>query len=580
MKINFQIPAVCRVSFKILGFVLVVLFAGQTAATSVAAASRAPVRAPHGIVVSTSAYASDVGLEILKKGGNAVDAAVAVGFALAVTHPAVGNIGGGGFMVVHDAARQREFTIDYRETAPGRAGPRLYLDEEGEVVEGLSTIGHLAPAVPGSVAGLHLAWRQMGKLPWKELMEPAIRLAREGFAVSYALSRSLQEASALLSRFPDSRRIFLRDGEFYQEGDTFRQPELAQTLRLIADEGPESFYQGKIARLIVQEMEANGGIITLDDLKTYQAKIRPAVSGSYRGYQVVSMGPPSSGGVVLLEMLHMMESFPIGNLGLNSSGSIHVKAEVMRRAFADRAEFLGDPDFTRLPVKGLLSREYAELRGESIRREWATPSQSISHGEPLGYESPDTTHYSIVDREGNGVSATTTINGFYGSGVTVRGAGFLLNNEMDDFTSKVGVPNMFGLLQGEANSIEPGKRPLSAMTPTLVKKSGKLFLVLGSPGGPTIINTVFQIILNVVDYGLNIQEAVDAPRIHHQWLPDEIVAEEKSLPRDVQEALRNRGHKITYRKHIGDAHSILIDPESGIRLGAPDPRSDSKASGY
>ncbi len=545
------------------------------------AASRYPARARHGMVVSVHAEASDAGLEILKMGGNAVDAAVAVGFALAVVHPQAGNLGGGGFMVIHDPVRVLETTLDYRETAPAAAHAKMYQDEQGAVIEGLSTVGHRASGVPGSVAGLWLASKKYGRLPWKKVLEPAVRLAREGFEVSHPLSQSLQSAAALLTRFPESRRIFLREGRFYQEGELFKQPELARTLELIREQGARVFYEGRIAQLIAREMARNGGLITADDLKSYQAKEREPIRGTYRGHEIFSMGPPSSGGIILVEMLNMIEHFDVGNLGFHSSESIHLMGEVMRRAFADRSEFLGDPDFSPIPVTGMLSKAYAAGWARTIARDWATPSKMVSAGDPSAYEPTETTHYSVVDADGGAVAATTTINRSYGSGVTIPGGGFLMNNEMDDFTSAPGVPNSFGLVQGEANAIGPVKRPLSAMTPTLVKKDGRLFLVLGSPGGPTIINTVFQIILNVVDFEMGIQEAVDAPRIHHQWLPDRILAEKGAIVRDVENALHARGHRIDSRETIGDAHCIMIEPKTGIRLGAPDPRVGlSKASGY
>lgn len=531
------------------------------------------------MVVSTSPIATDVGVEILRAGGNAVDAAVAVGFALAVTHPSAGNIGGGGFMMVHLAEGSREFSLDYREKAPAAASPDMYLDEEGKVIEGLSTNGYLAGGVPGTVAGLHLAWKEFGSLAWEELLRPAVRLAGEGFVVSHALSQSLKRAGGRMEGYPESRRIFLRDGDYYREGEIFRQPELARTLALIMKQGPDGFYQGETARLIADDMRENGGLITLEDLAAYEAGFREPVRGMYRGREVVSMGPPSSGGTILLEMLNIMENFPVPSPGCNSSEFIHLKAEIMRLAFADRAEYLGDSDFINVPVKGLTSREYAAGLAPRIRKDWATPSKTVYAGKPPGYEPEETTHYSIVDKDGNGVAATTTINWGYGSGVTIRGAGFLMNNEMDDFSSGKGIPNAFGLLQGEANAIEGGKRPLSAMTPALVKKDGSLRMVLGSPGGPTIINTVFQVLLNVVDFSMDIQEAVDAPRIHHQWMPDKLYVEKDALAWDVQKALEEKGHLIEVRSSIGDAHCIMIDSE-GVRLGAPDPRSDSKAGGY
>jgi len=544
------------------------------------AASRDPVRSRNGMVVTTNPYATDVGVEILKRGGNAVDAAVAVGFALAVVHPAAGNIGGGGFMVIHLAGEGKETTIDYREMAPSKAHRDMYLDENGRIIRGLSTRGYLASGVPGSVSGLYTAWKKFGRLEWKELVQPAIKLAGSGFKVRYAFARSLESSEKKLSINAESRRIFLRNGDFYREGEIFRQPELARTLERIALLGPDGFYRGETADLIVRDMQENGGLISRRDLERYESKIREPIRGVYRGYEIVSMGPPSSGGVILVEMLNMIESYPVSRLGFGSSGEIHLKAEVMRRAFADRAAYLGDPDYSPIPVRGLISKRYAAQRSAGIRPDWATPSRAVMQGDPYPYESEETTHYSIVDGDGNAVAATSTINGGYGSGITIRGAGFLMNNEMDDFTSKVGEPNMYGLIQSEVNAIGPGKRPLSAMTPTIVKKEGKLFMVLGSPGGPTIINTVFQVILNVLDHGFDIQEAVDRPRIHHQWLPDRIDAEKDGIARDVLMNLEARGHRVRFRGRIGDAHSILIDPESGIRLGAADPRSDSKAAGY
>ena len=559
---------------------VVVLLSLCCAVTPVDAASRQPVRAQHGMVVSVSPIASDAGLEVLKEGGNAVDAAISVGFALAVVYPSAGNVGGGGFMVIHEAAKGTETTIDFRETAPGAAHRDMYLDEKGEVISGLSTVGYRAAGVPGTVAGYRLAWKRHGSLPWSRLLRPAIELAENGFQVSHSLSLSLQRASKKLAKFPESNRIFLRDGNFLQEGDRLLQPELARTLRLISETGGEAFYHGSIAQLIAADMKANDGLITLEDLASYEAKLREPIRGNYRGYEIVSMGPPSSGGIILLEMLNTLENFPMTQLGLHSSETTHLKIEAMRRAFADRAKFLGDPDFHDLPVTKLVSKQYGAGWAESIRRDWATPSPLIFAGSPGVVESEDTTHYSVVDTEGNGVATTTTINGGYGAGAVVKGAGFLLNNEMDDFSPKPGHPNSYGLIQGEANSIAASKRPLSAMTPTIVKKDKKLFMVLGSPGGPTIINTVMQVLINVVDFNLDIQEAVDAPRVHHQWMPDLLVAEKDALVRDVEESLRARGHEIRIRNSIGDAHSILIEPDTGIRLGAADPRSDSKASGF
>ena len=483
-------------------------------------------------------------------------------------------------MVVHDARHGKEISVDYREMAPRAASRNMYLDEAGNLTEGLSTAGYLASGVPGSVAGLHLAWKKLGRLSWAELVDPSIQLARDGFVVSASLSHALQNAREILSRFPHSKRIFLRGGDLYQEGEIFRQPELAETLQRIAQEGPSAFYDGSIARLIAEDMGAHGGNITLEDLKDYQPKLREPLRGTYRGYEVISMAPPSSGGIVLLEMLNMIEPYPVAALGFHSSQSLHLLAEVMRRSFADRARFLGDADFSKIPVRELISKQYARERGKSIRKDWASPSSFLRQGDPAAFESSETTHYSVVDRHGNGVAATTTINGAFGSGVTIKGAGFLMNNQMDDFSSKPGTPNLFGLIQAEANTIAPGKRPLSSMTPTLVKKGDRLLMVMGSPGGPTIINTVFQIILNVVDYGFDIQKAVSAPRIHHQWKPDQISTEPEAMVRDVEIALQEKGHEIAYRESIGNAHCIFVEPITGMRLGAPDPRSESKASGY
>ena len=531
-------------------------------------------------MVSANANASEVGLRILRKGGNAVDAAVAVGFALAVVHPSAGNLGGGGFMLIHLARSQQEISVDYREAAPASAHRKMYQDEEGLLIESLSTVGYLASGVPGSVAGLFRAWEKFGSLPWAELVRPAMQLAREGFSLSQALVRSLEDQSELLSTFPESRRIFLRNGDFYRQGECFRQPELAHTLELIAQQGAKAFYQGEVADRIIKDMRENGGNITLQDLQDYRAKIREPVRGTYRGYEIVSMGPPSSGGIVLLEMLNIIELYPLSQLGFPSPQRAHLMAEVMRRAFADRAVFLGDADFADVPIDELITKSRARQWAQSIDESRASPSSSLSPAHPGLFESDQTTHYSVVDSRGNAVAATTTLNGGYGSGVTIKGAGFLMNNEMDDFSSKTGAPNMYGLIQGEANVISAGKRPLSAMTPTLVKKGKGVYMVLGSPGGPAIINSVFQIILNVIDHGFNIQEAVNAPRFHHQWLPDEIRFEPGALAPGVSQDLEKKGHKIVRVERIGDAHSILIDPQSQIRLGAADPRGEGKAAGY
>jgi gamma-glutamyltranspeptidase/glutathione hydrolase len=544
------------------------------------AASRAPVRAGRGMVVSTESRATDAGLEILRNGGNAVDAAVAVGFALAVTHPAAGNLGGGGFMMIRLAPTGQVVAIDYREMAPARATETMYQNAAGEVQEKSSTIGYRASGVPGTVAGLSLALEKYGTLPLAQVMAPAIRLARDGVNLSYFESESLRNSRKLLDRFPESRRIFLRDGEPYQAGDKFVQPELARTLELIAQKGAREFYQGSIAKLIAADMAANGGTVTLDDLKNYKVVVRRPIEGEYRGCKIFSMPPPSSGGITLMEMLNILENYPLSRYGAGSSRTLHLVAEAMKRAFADRAEFLGDADFVKVPSDGLISKSYARERLKTIDPFLSSEAASLGHGNPAPYESEQTTHFSIVDENGNAIANTYTLNGGYGSGVTVPGAGFLMNNEMDDFSAKPGSPNAYGLVHGKANAIAPQKRPLSAMTPTIVVKDGKLFLVLGSPGGPTIINTVLQTMLNVIDFGMSVQEAVDAPRIHHQWMPDRLALERIGFSEDVIQALRSRGHNIEVRGLIGDCQAIMVDPQTGTRMAAADPRLDGKAAGY
>ncbi|MFN3650197.1 MAG: gamma-glutamyltransferase [Armatimonadota bacterium] len=539
-----------------------------------------PVAARHGMVASASAHASRVGAEVLRKGGNAVDAAVAVGLALAVTYPAAGNLGGGGFMVLRMADGTAS-VVDFRETAPAAASREMYLDPKGDVIPEASTVGYRAVGVPGTVAGLALALERYGTRRWSDMVEPARKLAAEGFPVSYELAGDLRR-TRLLSRFPETRRIFQRDGDYYEPGERLRQPDLAATLRRLQKEGPEELYTGRTARLLADEMRAHGGLITPEDLKAYRPVIREPLRGRYRGYEILTMPPPSSGGVALLQMLNVLERFELRSLGHSSSERYHLLIETMRRAFADRSEYLGDPDFVRVPVRGLTSPGYAERLFQQIDRRRATPSAQVKPGNPAPYESPQTTHYSVVDRAGNAVSVTYTLNAAYGSGVTVKGAGFLLNNEMDDFTSKPGSPNLFGLIQGERNAIAPRKRPLSSMTPTILLKDGKLFMVVGSPGGPTIINTVLQVTLNVIDHDMNLQQAIAAPRIHHQWLPDVVRHEPYGLSRDVQEALRARGHELAERPaYMGDAEGVLVDPETGLRFGASDPRNpDSASVGY
>jgi gamma-glutamyltranspeptidase / glutathione hydrolase len=549
------------------------------AALAVSLAGQSPVTGLEGMVVSDKFHASEVGAEILRKGGNAVDAAVATGLALAVVQPSAGNIGGGGFMLIR-MADGREIVIDYREVAPGAATRNMFLDAEGKPTQD-STIGYRAAGIPGTVAGFGEALSRYGTMRWRDVVAPAVRLAEEGFEVTPALESGLRGNASLFNRFPESRRIFTRNGNFYRTGDTFRQPELARTLARIRDRGPREFYTGETARLIEEDMKANGGLVTRADLAAYRPILREPLRGNYRGHQILTVPPPSSGGAVLIQMLNVLEGFDLGELDPLSSQRYHLHTEAMKRAFADRAQWMGDPGYFDVPVAWLTSRSYAHALRARIDPDLATPSKEIRHGEPPRKEGTDTTHYSVVDRHGNAVANTYTINTGYGSGAVVKGAGFLLNNEMDDFTSKPGSPNVFGLIQGEANAIAPGKRPLSSMTPTMVLKDGKLLLLVGSPGGPTIINTVLTIITNVVDHGMNVQQAVVAPRFHHQWMPDTLRVESFGTSSDVIEALRKRGHDVSPGGNQGAAQCILIHPTTGRRLGAADPRqSDSRAVGH
>ncbi len=542
-------------------------------------ASRAPVRAEHGMVGSTEEHATRIGVDVLRRGGNAVDAAVAVGFALAVTHPSAGNLGGGGLMVIR-LPDGRATSIDYRESAPAAASRDMFLDAAGNVVAERSLVGPLAAGVPGSVAGLALAHRKYGKLPWADLVTPAVTLAADGFVVSDALARSLRSAAKLLDRFPESRRVLLKDGAFWQPGDRLVQPELAVTLRAIAARGTDGFYRGPVADAIVAEMKRTGGLISNADLEAYQPVERTPVTGTYRGYEIVSMPPVSSGGIALIETLNILEAWPLGEYGHNSSKTIHLVAETTRRVYADRSEWLGDPAFFQVPIAGLTSKKYAAQLRASIDPERATPSSQVKPGQPAAFESDQTTHYSAIDADGMAVSTTTTINGGYGNGQMVTGAGFLLNNEMDDFSAKPGVPNMFGVTGGKANEVAPGKRMLSSMTPTIVVSNDRPLLIVGSPGGSRIITTVLQVILNVIDFGMDVQEAVDAPRFHHQWLPDEIRIERRGFPLDVIRNLEAMGHKVVAQGEMGDVHAIYVDPKTGMRYGASDPRMDGRTVGY
>jgi len=549
-----------------------------------------PVHEKHAIVVSVHEEGSKAGVTILRKGGNAVDAAVATGFALTVVHPAAGNIGGGGFMLYRKANGETHF-LDYREKAPKAATRDMYLDAKGNVIPDASLIGYKAVGVPGSVAGLVYAQKHWGKLPLRTVMDPAIRLARYGVRLTYEEAQSLHEKH--LADFPESKRIFQRNGRYYESGEIFVQPELARTLERIAA-NPDDFYKGAMARELAAEMKRGGGLITAEDMAEYEVKERQPIRGSYRGFEIISAPPPSSGGVTLLETLNILEGYTLNALGNRSADSIHLTAEAFRRAFYDRAEFLGDPDFSQLPIPQLIDKRYAaawrtslDMMRSSVSKELRRPSgfgdldrQAASHSPFVGPEPENTTHYSVVDAQGNAVAVTTTLNDDFGSCVTAGKLGFLLNDEMDDFTSKPGVPNFYGLIQSEANSIAPGKRPLSAMAPTIVLQNGKLFLVLGSPGGPRIITTVANILMGVVDYGLDIQAAVNAPRFHHQWEPDEIYVERVGFSPDTIRLLEARGHKIQVKGYWSDGECIAVDPKTGELLGAPDGRGGGKAVGF
>jgi gamma-glutamyltranspeptidase/glutathione hydrolase len=548
------------------------------------AASREPVRARHGIVASTNELASRVGVDIMKRGGNAVDAAIAVAFALAVTHPAAGNLGGGGFMMIR-LRNGKTTAIDYREMAPAAATRNIYLDKNGNLIagEGGSLVGYRAAGVPGTVRGMELALKKYGsgKVSWAQLIEPARQLAN-GFTVSYSLARSLRGNSDYLAQYPETKRIYLNGGKYYNEGEVLRQPDLAATFTRLQRSGPNEFYEGQTATLIVNDVKRHNGLMTLADLRGYVAKERQPVRGQYRGYEVISMPPPSSGGAVLIEMLNILEGYDLNKLDSASSERYHLMTEAMRRAFADRAEFMGDTDFVKVPIAGLIDKSYAAKLRATINPERASMSVEIGAGQPAGYESEETTHFTVVDAEGNAVANTYTLNNFYGSAAVAKGTGLLLNDEMDDFAAKPGTPNMYGLIQGERNAVAPRKRPLSAMTPSFIlRKDGSLWFTVGSPGGPTIINTALCVITNVVDYGMDIQQAIDAPRIHHQWLPDELVFEPYGLSGDTQKVLVSLGHKLAKPRYLGDAEGIMIEEKTGVRLGATDPRrSDGLAVGY
>ena len=550
------------------------------ACTSALAASPDPVYAPDGMIVSASRKASEAGIEILREGGNAIDAAVATGFVLAVTHPQAGNIGGGGFLVAR-LADGTTFTLDFREKAPASAHKDMFLDDGKNVKEGLSLHSHLASGVPGTVDGLLKVWEDhgSGNITRQRLFAAAIKLARSGFLLSRGFAADLNEREEFFSADPGAAKIFIRaDGHPWKADDELIQEDLAKTLRRISSGGRNGFYDGPIAAMIARQMKSNGGLITEEDLETYASVYRDPIVGEFRGYQIVSMAPPSSGGVMLIQLLNMLSNRPIAELGWNSSAYVHLLTEVQRRAYADRAEHLGDPDSWKVPIAGLASLEYALARTSDISMTKATPSEDVRAGSPPLPENTETTHYSVADKEGNAVAVTTTLNASYGSGIVVDGAGFLLNNEMDDFSLKPGVPNLFGLVGNEANAIGPGKRMLSSMSPTIVLKGGKPWLVAGSPGGSTIVTSVLQVLLNTIVFGMDIQEAVSVPRHHSQWLPDTIVYEEHAFPLDVEAALKAMGHVLDGpAKHIGQANCLLIGDDGFY--GAPDPRGENAAAG-
>jgi gamma-glutamyltranspeptidase/glutathione hydrolase len=539
--------------------------------------ARQPVHARNTMVVTREMHATDVGDMVLASGGNAVDAAVAIGFVLAVTHPSAGNLGGGGFMLIRLKDGKSTF-IDFRERAPAAASRDMYIGTDGEVTND-STLGYRASGIPGTVRGLEYAHRKYGKMGWAQLVTPAVDLAASGFPVSWGLAKSLRSdaTSSKLEQFKDSKRIFLNEGMFWEPGDVLVQADLAWTLDRIRAKGASDFYEGQTAKKLVEDMKAHNGLITMEDLRDYKVIEREPLKGTYKGYGVITAPPPSSGGAGLLQMLGMLEPTDYYKSGAGSARSLHYEAEVMRRYFADRSEYMGDADFVKVPLTKLLDPAYIAERRATIDPAHASSSEKIRPGN-LGKESTETTHYSVVDAQGNAVAVTYTLNGGFGSGVTAEGLGFLLNNEMDDFASKPGTKNMFGLIQGERNAIAPGKTPLSAMTPTIVTRDDKLFMVVGAPGGPTIINTVMQTILNVIDFKMNVQEAVDQPRIHHQWMPDEIRLE-KGISPDTIDILRGMGHTVVQTNgFIGEIAAILS--EDGWLAGAADGRVEATAKGH
>ena len=559
-----------RLYTSIITALAVVLIFGQTGH---AATSLHPTRGMNGIVTSSSRIASEVGVEIMKKGGNAVDAAVATAFAMAVTWPTAGNIGGGGFLVYHGADGEAT-TFDFREKAPLASTKTMYLDEDGNVRDNSNHDGILAVGVPGTVAGLELAHQRLGSLPWEDLLQPAIDLARDGMPISWYLHDSFKRLERHWERYPSSAKVFLKaDGSYYQPGDTWKQPDLARTLERIQRDGKDGFYGGETARLVAEFMAANGGIITEEDLAKYEAQEREPIRGTYRGHEVVSMPPPSSGGVVLVQMLNILEGFDLNEIGHNSALYLHLLTESMRRAYADRANYLGDPDFNEdMPLDRLTSKAHAERQRQSIVMHAKSESDPARFAQV--YESEETTHFSVVDGDGNMVSLTYTLEQGYGTKIVVEGAGFLLNNEMGDFNARPGVTTAEGWIGTEPNQIRPEQRMLSSMTPTIVAKNGVPLFATGTPGGKTIINTTMQTILNVIDHEMNIARAISAPRIHHQWLPDSTRMEAGAFSVDTVKLYEQRGHVIRETRGIGSAMGVYRDPETGILYGASDPRAE------
>ncbi len=538
-----------------------------------------PERSKHGMVVSASNLATDVGVSILKKGGNAIDASVAVGFALAVTYPNAGNIGGGGFMVLH-LSNGKNTTIDFREMAPLAAHEKMYLDTLGNFIPALSQTGWTSSGVPGTVAGLIYALDKYGTMKLKDVLQPAIDLAENGFVLSGKMAESINYYHEDFLKIESSKKILTHNAGKFLEGDTLIQKDLANTLRLIRDKGEQVFYKGEIAKIIVEESKKHGGVFSIKDFEDYKAIERTPIEGIYRGYKIISMPPPSSGGICLIEALNVLENYSFSKESFNSPEYIHTLVEVMKHIYANRSDHIGDPDFYDVPVDFLISKQHAAEIKDKIRNE-ATPSEDISASKiPQHREKEETTHYSVADEFGNAVSTTYTINGSYGNKIVVDGLGFLLNNEMDDFSAKPGVPNQFGLTGSKANSIQPKKRMLSSMTPTIVLKDDKPFMVIGSPGGSTIITSVLQSILNVIDLDMNIYNAIAAPKIHHQWLPDKIDYEKTALSEDVKNNLISRGHKLNEVKSLGRLEGIVIDSGNKTFYGATDPRGFGKAAGW